>query len=145
MIKRKLNSKDPNYLLDKGIDINNLCNGTTLKAQEIAVVLIKITYDIIESFPACEEHILKKQLRGSVQGVLACLAEGNNQLYDKKQIQFMSYTLGSLAETESHYLIALTLKYITKEQYEEVEDLINQIKKLVVTYINLIREEANKK
>lgn len=143
-MKKKLNSKDPNYLLDKGIDINNLCNGTTLKAQEIAVVLIKITYGVIDSFPACEEHILKSQLRGSVQGVLACLAEGNSQLYTKRQIQFLSFTLGSLAETESHYLIALNLKYITKKQYEEIEDLINQIKKLVVTYINLIIEEMNK-
>lgn len=144
MIKKKLNSKDTNYLKDKGIDINNLCAGTTLKAQEIAVSLIKRTYDIIETFPKCEEHILKKQLRGSVQGVLSCLAEGNNQLYEKKQIQFFSYTLGSLAETESHYLIAFTLSYITKEQHDEVLDLINQIKKLVITYINLIIENNKK-
>lgn len=141
-MKKKINAKDTNYLENKGIDINNLCSGTTLRAQELAATLIKKSYEIIGKLPSCEEYILKKQIRGSVQGVLSCLVEGNNQLYDKKQIQFMSYTLGSLAETESHYIIALTLEYITKEQYKEIEDLINQIKKLVVTYINSIIEES---
>lgn len=139
---KKLNSKDINYLEDKGIDINNFCIDKPLIAQEKILKLIKETYRVIETFPKCEEWILKNQLRGSVQSVLANLIEGNNQLYQKKQIQFFSISLGSLLETESHYLIAVTLGYITEKEYKAMENLINEIKKLMITYINNILKNS---
>lgn len=140
-MKKKINSKSIDYLEEKGIDIDALCGGTTLKVQEKIVELIKISYEIIETFPKCEEWILKNQLRGAVQSILANVVEGNNQLYQKKQIQFFSIALGSLAETESHYIIANTLKYINGDKYNEIITLINEIKRLIVTYINTIFDE----
>lgn len=112
-----------------------------LKAYQLGLNLYEGCNELIKTFPEREKFILADQLNRSSQSVIAQIAEGNSQLYVKKEIQFLSISIGSLCETQSHLDIALVSGYISKEKYKQLDNIAVEIKKLLVTYIRALLEK----
>jgi four helix bundle protein len=99
--------------------------------------LVVIVYDITKLFPESERYGLTSQIRRSVVSIPSNIAEGSARKGDKELLQFINISVGSLAEVETQYLIALRLNFIAQNIF--LEEHIEEVKKLLLgfkKYIN---------
>jgi four helix bundle protein len=64
------------------------------------------------------------------------LLKGSGRKGDKELIQFIHIALGSLAEVETQYLIAVRLKYVVKN--EIIENELTVVNKLLIGFRNYL-------
>lgn len=94
-------------------------------------------YQITDSFPKSEIYGLTSQIRRSVVSIPSNIAEGHSR-GKKEFIQFLRIAFGSGAELETQLLIALKIKYITEEDYEELNLLLVEILKMLNKLISVL-------
>lgn len=119
-------------LIEKDIKIKDF---RKLKAYQLSLDLCKECIEIANNMPSYEIFSLADQIRRSSMGVAAQIAEGNGQLYERKEVQYISIASGSLCETQCWLDLSLINKYITQEKFNELQEISESIKKLLVTYI----------
>lgn len=73
-----------------------------------------------ESFPAREQYGLTSQLRRSAVSIAANVAEGHARLSTREYLRFVSISLGSLVETETHITVARRLGYFDAKQESQL-------------------------
>ena len=73
-------------------------------------------YAISKKFPGVERVALCDQMQRASVSVPANIAEGHARSSRKEFLHFLSISLGSLAELETHLTIAHRLSYITEEK-----------------------------
>jgi four helix bundle protein len=88
---------------------------TELLAWQKAMDFIDAIYSATRNFPKEELYGLCSQLRRSAVSIAANLAEGCSRTSTKEFIRFVEIALGSLAETETHLMIAHRQKYLNAE------------------------------
>ena len=94
-----------------------------------AKVLVKTVYNYLRKFPKEENYALCDQLRRSVISVPSNIAEGMGRFSSKEQIHFLEIAYGSLMEVQCQLDIACDLGYITLEEFEVINNDINNIAK----------------
>ena len=102
--------------------------------QRAVDLSVKI-YEITLKFPSDEKYTLTSQLRRSAGSVAANIAEGCSRNSKKEFIQFLWIAHGSLAETETHLIIANKLKYIPETMVEELGQQMEEIRKMIRSLI----------
>lgn len=93
--------------------------------------LVKFVYAKIKEFPAEERYTLCEQLRRSVISIPSNIAEGMGRTAEKEQSHFINIAFGSLMEVLAQMDIAHDLKYISKEDYLQTEQMVNEIGKML--------------
>lgn len=91
-----------------------------LEVWKKSIQLIKSCYLLTDKFPKTETYGISSQLRRSVVSVAANIAEGHSRSSTKEFIRFIDIAYGSLAETETHLIIACELGYITASDIENI-------------------------
>ena len=86
-----------------------------LQAWQKAMDFVDAIYAGTARFPREESYGLCSQARRSTVSIAANLAEGCTRESTKEFIRFVDIALGSLAETETHLMIAHRQKYLTTE------------------------------
>ena len=82
--------------------------------------LVVVCYEITKKFPKNELYGLASQLQRAAVSVPANIAEGRQRQHSKEFIQHLSIANGSLAEMETHILIAGRLNYIEDDQVDQI-------------------------
>lgn len=95
--------------------------------------LVKIIYQITETFPKSEIFGLTSQMRRAAVSIPANIAEGYRRGSRKEYRLFLTYSFGSGAELETHLDLSLDLNYINKEQYNKANQKLEQIMKMLNT------------
>ena len=103
-----------------------------IKAKE----LVSIVYALIKKFPKEEQYALCDQLRRAVISIPSNIAEGSGRLTTKDQSHFYSIAYGSLMEILAQLDVACDLGYITKEEFQHLENLIDIEAKLLTGLVN---------
>ena len=103
-----------------------------IKAKE----LVSIVYTLIKKFPKEEQYALCDQLRRAVISIPSNIAEGSGRLTTKDQSHFYSIAYGSLMEVLAQLDVASDLGYITKEEFQHIETLIDVEAKLLTGLVN---------
>lgn len=98
-----------------------------VKAKE----LVKQVYILLKKFPREEQYALCDQLRRAVISVPSNIAEGSGRQSDKDQAHFYTIAYGSLMETFSQLDVACDLGYISQEEFNQMELLINEEAKML--------------
>lgn len=93
--------------------------------------LVKQVYKLLKKFPREEQYALCDQLRRAVISVPSNIAEGSGRQSAKDQMHFYTMAYGSLMETLAQMDVACDLCYITKEEFDKVEALINEEAKML--------------
>ena len=96
-------------------------------------------YTFSEKFPKGELFGLTSQFRRAAVSIAANIAEGYAKKSLSDKIRFFNISQGSLEECSYYIVLSKDLKYITKEQSDILEELSNDIGKLLQSYINRIK------
>lgn len=93
--------------------------------------LVKEIYNLLDKFPKREQFALSDQLRRAVISVPSNIAEGLSRRSYKEKLHFIEISYGSLMEVLCQCEIALDLKYIETEEFNQMETRIQTISKLL--------------
>jgi four helix bundle protein len=110
---------------------------TDLDVYKTAIAFVTDIYKLTTSFPEEERFSLTAQLRRSATSIPSNIAEGAGRSHKKEYIQFLYVALGSLAETETHLIIASKIGYMS----EDSEMFLNlaKIKKMILGLIKYLK------
>lgn len=93
-----------------------------LEVWQKAMDLVVECYRATEQFPKSETFGLGSQLQRAGVSIPANIAEGRARQHTKEFLQYLSIAYGSLAELETHILIAERLKYIDSDKSSDLVD-----------------------
>src|SRR5690554_535990 len=107
----------------------------TLKVWQKANALEQEIGELVKGFPGYVQYRLADQIIRSSRSISANIAEGNKQLFVKREIFHANTALGSCGETRNHLLTAYQNNYISKEQYKILDEKFLKIIKMLYGYI----------
>ena len=102
-----------------------------------AISLCVRVYQITDSFPKSEIYGLTSQIRRSAVSIPSNIAEGHSRGH-KEYIQFLKIAFGSGAELETQLFIALQIKYLTQQEYNDLNLLLEEIMKMLNKLISVL-------
>ena len=92
-------------------------------------------YRITKNFPSDERFGLTVQLRRAAASVPTNIAEGCGRNSERELARFMSIAAGSASEVEYQLLLASALSYIQNEIYRELNQQVNEVKRMLNSFI----------
>lgn len=102
-----------------------------LIAYQKAKEVVKHTYKLLKKFPAEERYAMSDQLRRASVSITSNIAEGINRYSVKDKSHFIEMSYGSLMEVSSQFEIAEELGYITAEERLSMNQLIEEVARLL--------------
>lgn len=106
------------------------------KSHEFVLEVYKIT----EQFPKNEVFGLTSQFRRASISIAANIAEGYKKKGKNDKLRFYNISQGSLEECKYYLILSKDLKYISKEQWSDMSDRLNEASKLLNTYCRAIAD-----
>jgi four helix bundle protein len=110
-----------------------------IKVWEKAHQLTLRIYEITANFPKEELYGLTSQIRRAAASIPANLAEGAGRDTQAELARFVHMGGGSANELEYHLLLAKDLSYIDASVYVELNDCINEIKRMLHGFEKTVR------
>src|SRR5690606_771060 len=83
---------------------------------------------------------LQRQLRRATVSISSNIAEGFERNTDKEFIHFLFMAKGSAGEVRSQLYIALDLKFISEVQFNEMNESVTEISKLISGLIKYLQK-----
>ena len=97
--------------------------------------------NIAVKFPPEEKYELASQLKRAALSVPLNIVEGCGRFTDKDFAHFLDNSLGSVNETDYCCYSASELKYITQQEYETINKLINEMRAMLISFLKFLRAE----
>jgi len=111
----------------------------TLKVWQKANALEREIEALVKAFPSHEQYRLTDQIIRSSRSISANIAEGNTQLFIKRELFHANAALGSCGETRNHLLTAYQNNYISKEQFKILDEKFLEVIKMLYGYIKMLK------
>ena len=105
------------------------------KAHSFALDLYRHT----KSFPSDERFGLTAHLRRSATSISSNIAEGCGRKSEKEFARFLSIAAGSTSEAEYQILLARDLGYLDHDAYEHLNQVVNEVKKMLNALIQKLK------
>ncbi len=93
--------------------------------------LVEDCYRLTKEFPKEEVYGLSSQLQRSAVSIPANIAEGRERGRTKEFLHHLSIAYGSLAELETHILIARRLDCVSEENIGQLMDKMAEIGRML--------------
>lgn len=114
-----------------------------LKVWQKSMDLVDEIYKTVKIFPDYEKYALSDQIKRCTTSICANIAEGNSQLYKKKEFSFANNALGSAGETKNWIETAYRVGYIKYEIYQKLLSDTDEVIKMIIGYIKKLKSEIN--
>ena len=98
-----------------------------LLVWQLSVELAVEVYALTKTFPKEEQFGLTSQLRRAAVSIAANIAEGHGRLHRGDFLHHLSFARGSLAEAETHLIIANRIALIDDEMLSVLEGRCGEI------------------
>ena len=102
-----------------------------LNVYQLSKTLVRDIYGLTAEFPVNEKYALSDQMRRAVVSVPSNIAEGTSKTSPKEQYHFLEISYGSLMELMCQTEIAFDLRYISKDEFSQIEEEIGNIYKML--------------
>ncbi len=93
--------------------------------------LVKLVFLLTNKFPQSEFYGLVSQMRRAAVAIPSNIAEGYGRRSSKEYAQFYAIAYGSGLELETQLLLAKDLGFGKKEDFVEVESLLEEVLKML--------------
>ncbi len=97
-------------------------NFRSLKVWQVGMQLVEEVYRLSHEFPKHETYALGSQIQCAAVSIPANIAEGHAMGSSKEFLRFLAIAQGSLAELETHLMLAERLKYCDPAQIAKILD-----------------------
>lgn len=97
-----------------------------LKVWQLGVEISLAIYRLTESFPQREMYGLSSQMRRAGVSIASNIAEGHTRGQTKDLLRFLSIARGSLAELETHLIIAERLDYLKRSDLDRIRTMLDE-------------------
>ena len=101
-------------------------------------------YQISNNSDLRKDYKLKDQINGSSGSVMDNIAEGFGRGGNTEFIQFLEISHASACETQSQLYRVMDRKYIQQEVFEELYNLVDEIKKMILSLIKYLQSSEFK-
>ena len=102
--------------------------------------VVTMVYRVTEPFPKREMFGITNQLRRAAVSVPSNIAEGAARLYTREYIRFLSNALGSIAEIETQFKVAVDLDYTNQQRIASITQELDEIGKMTRRLIQRLEE-----
>jgi len=99
-----------------------------------------MVYSVTKPFPKNEMFGLTRQLRRAAVSVPSNIAEGAARLYTREYIRFLSNALGSIAEVETQFKVAVDLGYTNQQRIGSITQELDEIGKMTRRLVQRLEE-----
>jgi len=128
-LNKEKKRKDRKYMDHKNLDV-----------WKKSIDLVEMIYKLSALFPDEERYGLTSQIRRAAVSVPSNLAEGAARNSKKEFLNFISISLGSLAEVETQVIIAQRLNFCERSNNF---DQINEVRALLIGLRNYLRKTTS--
>jgi four helix bundle protein len=97
------------------------------KSHELVLEIYKAT----KNFPREEKFGLISQIRRSASSVPTNIVEGFKRKSDKEFMHFLNLADSSLEETKYHLILSLDLTYISRDEFDKLEQRCNEVGRML--------------
>ena len=108
---------------------------TDLIVWQKAHNFVLATYKVTRDFPAEERFALCSQFQRAAISIPANIAEGYKKLEKADKLRFLNISQGSLEECRYYIILSRDLSYINIKTYNELNGNLEEISKLLNSYI----------
>ncbi len=110
-----------------------------LEVWKSSIALVTEIYQVTTRFPSSEIYGLTNQIRKAAVSIPSNIAEGQGRISPKEFRQFLSISIGSLAEVETQLIIAKEINYLDQEELNLLLIKIDHIRKMAKALLNSIK------
>jgi four helix bundle protein len=101
------------------------------KSKDLNIIVYKL-------FKDCRDFSFRDQIQRASVSIMNNVAEGYERSGNKEFRKFLYISKGSCAEVRSMLYLALDLKYITKEEFDDIYDRTVEISKMLSGFIKTL-------
>ncbi|HXI43751.1 MAG TPA: four helix bundle protein [Bryobacteraceae bacterium] len=102
-----------------------------LQVWRKAMALVVESYSVARLLPKSENYGLIGQIQRAAVSVPANIAEGHGREHLGDYLRHLSFANGSLMELETHFLIAVELGYVTREQSATLMSMASEVGRML--------------
>jgi four helix bundle protein len=95
------------------------------------MALVVESYSVARLLPKSENYGLIGQIQRAAVSVPANIAEGHGREHLGDYLRHLSFANGSLMELETHFLIAVELGYVTREQSATLMSMASEVGRML--------------
>ena len=107
------------------------------KAHNLNLFVYK---NLLHKFPKSENYDLLSQTKRAAYSIPLNIVEGSGRFTEKDFTHFLDIALGSVHELEYCCLLCKDLDYIDEELYKTTNQLINEVKAMLIGLLKTIRK-----
>ena len=111
-----------------------------LEVWKKSIEFVKLIYEQTIELPREEDFGLKSQIRRASVSIPSNIAEGLSRSSYKDKLHFLNIAQASLSEVDTQIEICYTLRYITEENYLEIETDMVHLAKLLSGLTRKLKE-----
>jgi four helix bundle protein len=95
---------------------------------------------LLPKFPKSELYDLMSQTKRASYSIPLNIVEGSGRFTEKDFAHFLDQALGSAHELEYCCLLSKDLHYIDQDLYQQINQLINEVKAMLIGLIKKLRQ-----
>jgi len=99
-----------------------------------SILFVKDIYSITNKYPKTEQFSMISQTQRAAVSIPSNIAEGSAKSSNKDFARFLEISLGSINEVETLIILADILNYIDKNIYENIENKIQELKRMIIGF-----------
>lgn len=115
-------------------------NFKKLKIWQDGIQLVSLNYKLTRTFPDIEKFNLVTQMNRCAVSIPSNISEGSSKSTNRHFKKFLENSLGSAFEWETQLIVAFNEGYLSQELFNELENRINQIQKMIGKFIDNLKE-----
>jgi len=115
-----------------------------IEAWQRARELTKSVYKLSGHGPFAKDFGLRDQIRKASVSIMANIAEGFERDGTGEFVQFLAVAKGSAAEVLSHAYVALDQDFISKEDFDRLVAMTNEVSRMIAALMIYLRRSGTR-
>ena len=110
-----------------------------LQVWQKSIALVVESYRVAKILPKSETYGLVGQIQREAVSIPANIAEGRGREHLGDYLRHLSFSNGSLMELETHFLIAVELGYVSRDQISPVMNMAAEVGRMLTGLTRKLR------